>query len=191
SPSTGDSPRPRSRSFGRLLWEFALLLRGHWWAIGFALATLTIATLLRLAPPLATKVVIDNILADRPPPAWWTERLGLPTDRFQLLYVIGAAIAAVSFLATLIHLSGRWQATKAVNRLQASIRRRVFAHAVRLPLFRVYQLKSGGATSLLRDDAGGVSELVFSLLYNPWRAIIQLVGSLTVLLWVDWRMMLG
>src|SRR5438309_7238614 len=104
---TGDSPRTRSRSFGRLLWEFALLLRGHWWAIGFALATLTIATLLRLAPPLATKVVIDNILADRPPPAWWTERLGLPTDRFQLLYVIGAAIAAVSFLSTLIHLSGR------------------------------------------------------------------------------------
>jgi ATP-binding cassette subfamily B protein/subfamily B ATP-binding cassette protein MsbA len=75
--------------------------------------------------------------------------------------------------------------------LQASIRRRVFAHAVRLPLHRVYQLKSGGATSLLRDDAGGVADLVFSLLYNPWRAVIQLLGSLLVLAWVDWRMMLG
>jgi ATP-binding cassette subfamily B protein len=62
---------------------------------------------------------------------------------------------------------------------------------VRLPLHRVYQLKSGGATSLLRDDAGGVSELVFSMLYNPWRAIIQLLGSLVVLTWVDWRMTLG
>ena len=94
-------------------------------------------------------------------------------------------------LATAIHLSGRWYATKAVNKLQVSIRRRVFAHAVRLPLHRVYQLKSGGAASLLRDDAGGVAELVFSMLYNPWRAIIQLVGSLIVLAWVDWRLLLG
>jgi len=89
-------------------------------------------------------------------PAAWTEQYGLPPTAF-VLYVIGGAIAAVSLLATLIHLSGRWFATKAVNRLQAAIRRRVLAHAVRLPLFRVYQLKSGGATSLLRDDAGGVS----------------------------------
>jgi len=108
-----------------------------------------------------------------------------------LLYWVGGAVGIVSLLATAIHLSGRWYATKAVNKLQVAIRHRVFAHAVRLPLHRVYQLKSGGATSLLRDDAGGISDLVFSLLYNPWRAIIQLCGSLIVLAWVDWRMMLG
>src|SRR5690606_13838900 len=60
-----------------------------------------------------------------------------------------------------------------------------------LPLHRVYQLKSGGATSILREDAGGVGELIFSMLYNPWRAIVQLIGSLVVLIWVDWRLMLA
>ena len=189
-PEAGEIRSQRSRSFLRLLWEFLGLLEGHRWAIGFALATLSVATVLRLAPPLATKLVIDNVLADEPLPAWWVNR-GLPVDRFQVLYVIGGVIAGVSLLTTAIHLAGRWQATKAVNRLQVAIRRRVFAHAVRLPLHRVYQLKSGGATSLLRDDAGGVSELVFSMLYNPLRAIIQLIGSLIVLTWVDWRMMLG
>jgi ATP-binding cassette, subfamily B, bacterial len=182
---------PKARGFGKLLWEFLRLLRGHGWAIGFALATLTLATLLRLAPPLATKLVVDNVLSDRPLPSWWANSYGLPTDRYQLLYWVGGAVGVVSLLATAIHLSGRWYATKAVNKLQVAIRRRVFAHAVRLPLHRVYQLKSGGATSLLRDDAGGISELVFSMLYNPWRAIIQLIGSLIVLAWVDWRMMLG
>jgi ATP-binding cassette subfamily B protein len=188
---TGDSPPPRSRSFGRLLWEFLRLLRGHYGAIGFALCTLTVSTLLHLAPPLATKLVIDSVLADAPLPVWWTGRLGLPTDRYQVLYLVGGFVAVVSILATVIHVSGRWYATKAVNRLQVAIRRRVFAHAVRLPLHRVYQLKSGGATSLLRDDAGGISDLVFSMLYNPWRAVIQLIGSLVVLVLVDWRMMLG
>ena len=188
--STGDKKR-KVRGSGQLLWEFLRLVRGHGWAIGFALATLTLSTLLRLAPPLATKLVVDNVLTNRPLPAWWTESYGLPTDRYELLYWVGATVGVLSLLATAIHLSGRWYATKAVNKLQVSIRRRVFAHAVRLPLHRVYQLKSGGATSLLRDDAGGISELVFSLLYNPWRAIIQLIGSLIVLAWVDWRMMLG
>jgi ATP-binding cassette subfamily B protein/subfamily B ATP-binding cassette protein MsbA len=186
----GDAPPARNRSFAQLAWEFGRLLRGHYGAIGFALATLTISTLLHLLPPFAIKLVIDNALADHPLPAWWTW-LGLPADRYQILYVVGAAIFVISVVATAVHLSGRWYATKAVNRLQVAVRRRVFAHAVRLPLFRVYQLKSGGATSLLRDDAGGISDLVFSMIYNPWRAIIQLSGSLIVLAWVDWRMMLG
>lgn len=185
-----DGQPKKVRGFGQLLWEFLRLIRGHRWTIIFALATLTLATVLRLVPPLATKVVVDNVLIDRPLPDWWAS-WQLPTDRAQLLYWIGAAVGLVSLLATAVHLLGRWQATKAVNKLQVSIRRRVFAHAVRLPLHRVYQLKSGGAASLLRDDAGGISELVFSMLYNPWRAIIQLTGSLIVLAWVDWRMMLG
>ena len=52
-------------------------------------------------------------------------------------------------------------------------------------------LKSGGVASILREDAGGVADLIFSMLYNPWRAIIQLIGSLTVLAFVDWRLLLG
>ncbi len=194
-PEAGESPRAattaKTRSTGQLLREFLRLLRGETWPLIFALATLTVATIVRLGPPLATKIVIDNVLTDRPLPDWWTQDWQLPTDRYQVVYLVGGAIVVLSMVATLIHLAGRWFATKSVNRLQASIRRRVFSHAVRLPLHRVYQLKSGGATSLLRDDAGGVADLVFSLLYNPWRAIIQLLGSLAVLAWVDWRMMLG
>ncbi len=52
-------------------------------------------------------------------------------------------------------------------------------------------MKSGGVASLIREDAGGVAELIFSMLYNPWRAIIQLIGSLTILMIVDWRLMVG
>jgi len=55
----------------------------------------------------------------------------------------------------------------------------------------VYDLKSGGVASILREDAGGVADLIFSLLYNPSRAIIQLLGSLIILAFVDWRLLLG
>ena len=68
---------------------------------------------------------------------------------------------------------------------------KVFEHAVRLPMHRVQELKSGGAASVLRQDAGAVGELVFGMLYNPWRAAVQLTGSLCVLAWVDVRLLLG
>jgi ATP-binding cassette subfamily B protein/subfamily B ATP-binding cassette protein MsbA len=77
------------------------------------------------------------------------------------------------------------------KRVQVSVRKKVFDHAVRLPLHRVYDLKSGGVASILREDAGGVAELIFSMLYNPWRAIVQLTGSLIVLAFVDWRLLVG
>jgi hypothetical protein len=40
--------------------------------------------------------------------------------------------------------------------LQLSVRKRAFEHAVRLPLHRVHELKSGGIASVLREDAGSV-----------------------------------
>jgi ATP-binding cassette subfamily B protein/subfamily B ATP-binding cassette protein MsbA len=55
----------------------------------------------------------------------------------------------------------------------------------------VQELKSGGAASILRQDASSVGDLVFGMLYNPWRAVIQLIGSFCILAWVDWRLLLG
>lgn len=181
----------RERTFWQLFRDFLRLVAPQRVSIAIALMTLTISTLARLVPPAATKVVIDQVLGDEPMSIWW-QKLGISQgDRVALLFATGGLVITVSLLATVIHLWGRWEATKAVNKMQVHLRRRVFDHIVRLPLHRVYQLKSGGTTSLLRDDAGGVGELIFSMLYNPWRAIIQLCGSLIVLIFVDWRLLLG
>src|SRR5687768_2247591 len=97
----------------------------------------------------------------------------------------------ITLVSVLLNMWGRWQATRITKRVQLTYRKRVFDHAVRLPLHRVYEIKSGGVTSILREDAGGVGELVFNMLYNPSRAVVQLIGSLAVLAFVDWRLLLG
>jgi ATP-binding cassette subfamily B protein/subfamily B ATP-binding cassette protein MsbA len=183
--------RPRSRSFWQLVSSFLGLLSGQRWAIAAALATLTVSTLLRLVPPAATKVVIDNVLGGKPVPVgWWSPWLPAGEPK-HLLFGLAGGVLVLAFVATAFHLWGRWLATRATKRVQVAVKKKVFEHAVQLPLHRVYQLKSGGVASLLREDAGGVGELVFSLLYNPWSAIVQLLGSLAVLAWVDWRLLLG
>ena len=104
---------------------------------------------------------------------------------------ITVVVVVISLVKIAVHLWGRWHATRVTKLLQMSVRKKVFAHAVRLPMHRVQELKSGGAASVLRQDAGSVGELVFGMLYDPWRAVIQLVGSLCVLAWVDVRLLLG
>ncbi|MBT4865096.1 MAG: ABC transporter ATP-binding protein, partial [Planctomycetaceae bacterium] len=181
--------KPRSRSAMALVSRFLQLLRGQRLAVGLSLATLTLATLLALIPPAATKFIVDYVLGGEKLPAnvfpW------IPRDAWSLLLWITGAVMAVSFVKIGIHVWGRWHATRITKRVQMAVRKRVFEHAVRLPLHRVHDLKSGGIASILRQDAGSVGDLVFGMLYNPWRAIVQLLGSLCVLAWVDWRLLLG
>jgi len=165
------------------------LLRGQWGAMAFALSTLTIATILALVPPATTKIVVENVLGNTPLPQSFPD--WLPRDRWQLLLTIVVSVFVISLVRLALHVWGRWYATRVTKLLQLSIRKKVFAHVMRLPLHRVQELKSGGAASILRQDAGSIGELVFGMLYNPWRAVVQLAGSLCVLAWVDWRLLLG
>ncbi|QDS99896.1 ABC transporter ATP-binding protein [Adhaeretor mobilis] len=181
--------KKRDRSAKELLVRFLLIIREHWASLAFSLTTLTVATLLALIPPAATKFLVDNVLGGNPlpaaTPAW------VPREPWPLLLVIVGSVVAISFLETALHIWGRWHATRITKLTQLSVRKQVFDHALRLPLHRIQELKSGGAASILRQDAGSVGELVFGMIYNPWRAIIQLLGSMGVLAWVDWRLLLG
>ncbi|QDV27720.1 ABC transporter ATP-binding protein [Aureliella helgolandensis] len=185
--------KTRQRTFWQLLSAFWMQLAEHRPKVLFALFTLTISTLLSLIPPAGTKFAIDYVMTEppQPMPPWLSAWLPSDLSRMGLLWIIAIAVCGVTLVRTVVHLAGRWYATKAVNMVQADIRRRVFEHSMRLPLHRIQELKSGGATSLIREDAGGIADLIFHMLYNPWQAIIQLVGSLTILVLVDWRLMLG
>jgi ATP-binding cassette, subfamily B, bacterial len=192
-PELTRGPRrgPRARSSWSLVRRFFYLLGDQRGSVAFALVTLTVSTLLGLFPPLATKFVVDNVLGKRPLPKQIPEWLHVPSDPWPLLLFIVVAVTGLSLLRIGAHVWGRWYATRATKRLQLSIRKRAFEHAVRLPLHRVHELKSGGVASVLREDAGAVGDLIFGMLYNPWRAVVQLCGSLVVLAWADWRLLLG
>ena len=185
----------RSRSAGELFRVFLSMLGRRRWTIGFALTLLTMGTVLGLLPPAATKLVIDYAFTGAPLPpsidAWVPAAWGLDGDPKRLLVAIACLLVVVAFASVACGLSSRWQATKASRILAVTIRKQVFEHAVRLPLNRVGELRAGGVASLLREDAGGVAELIFGLLYNPWRALIQLVGILAILTFTDWRLLLG
>lgn len=167
------------------------MLHPYRWSIIATLLSVTLSTLLGLLPPAGTKFVVDYVLNRVPAPAWlerWFPSLNSP---LRLLAAAVVFVCVISVIKIVIHVWGRWYATKISKHIQLDIRRHVFDHAVRLPLHRIQELRSGGVASVLREDGGSVGELVFGMLYNPWRALVQLLGSFVILAWVDWTLLIG
>ncbi len=183
--------KQRARSATQLVRRFFGLLVPYRFQTSSILASATVATLLGLLPPAGTKFVIDYGLNHRVLPSRWLQSFPSLANPRQLLLVTVVAVSIVSLVKIMIQVWGRWYATKISKQIQLDVRRRVFEHAVRLPLHRVQEIRSGGVASILREDGGSVGELMFGLLFNPWRAIIQLIGSLAILAWVDWTLLLG
>ena len=185
----------RTRSAISLFRTFVSMLGRRRRTLVFALAILSISTILALIPPAATKLVIDYAFTGDSLPAsvsaWIPASWQLDDHPKRLLLTIAIAMVVVAFASVACGLTGRWQATKATRTLAVALRKKVFDHAVRLPLNRISELRSGGVASLLREDAGGIAELIFGMIYNPWRAIIQLAGILVILAFTDWRLLLG
>jgi ATP-binding cassette, subfamily B, bacterial len=185
------SAKHRIRPVAQLVRQFFQLLYPFRWQIVWILISVTAATLIGLIPPAGTKFVIDYGLGGKALPEPWRSRFPALADPRQLLLAIVLIVSGVSLIKIVIHLYGRWHATKISKQIQLNLRRKVFEHAVRLPLFRVQEIRSGGVASILREDGGSVGELVFGMLFNPWRAFIQLLGSLVILAWVDWTLLFG
>ncbi len=182
------------RPFGALFRAYLAMLSPYRPHLLLAFACLAVATLLALVPPAGIKIAIDSVFGDHPLPSV-VERLAPSWIDLEHRTTVLAWIAGLTLLTIAIKVSvgvvGRNRATVVAKRLQVAMRRRAFTKAIHLPLARVHELKAGGVASLIREDAGASGELLFGLLYNPFRAILQLTGSLVILAFTDWRLLVG
>ncbi|MEX0746060.1 MAG: ABC transporter ATP-binding protein [Phycisphaeraceae bacterium] len=181
----------RTRGFTELFVAFVGLVRGHWPVMFVVLGLLTVSTLFGLAPIIGFMPIFDTVLGTSDLPGWVPDWVPGQENRRALLTLVAAGMVGSAIVAMLISVWSRWQATRVSHRVRISTRRKVFEHAVRLPLHRVQAIKSGGVSSMLREDAGAVGDLVFSMIYNPWRAVVQLAAALFILTTLDWRLLLG
>ena len=111
APSTEETRR-RHRSAWELIRGFFVLTRRQRGAMAFALATVTVSTLLGLIPPAVTKLIVDHVVGTEPWPADWPLGGATQPSRRQLLAVLLCGTLIVAFLRNTIHLWGRWAATR-------------------------------------------------------------------------------
>lgn len=177
------------RGTGELIAAFWRQVRCHRRPLALVLLTSAVATLAGLLPPYGMKVIFDNVFTGKTPSH--TLSRFVPSAPGRLLWTVVTAM----FVLSLFSVVTRTLSNSIAYRLQQNIilraRRRLLRHALRMPLHRLRQITSGGMAFIVRHDANAVGDLVVLLVYEPWKAIIQLLGCFVVLAWVDWRLLAG
>ncbi len=191
---TVDQPREKrkaQRSFWELVRRFAPLLRGHEGKFGVSLASVVIAALISLITPIGAKITLDYAVAPGARQLEELQQWGWADRRLELAWWIALISVGIVVFSLIIGTIGRYQMTRLSKLVQSEVRRLVFSHLSTLPLHRLSAMKSGGVSSILRDDAGVVGEMLFSVMFNPLRAIITLIGGLGAMAILDWRLLVG
>ena len=181
----------RQRSLAALLRSLSALAAPKRGLVIGSLVCVSVSSALKLVPPLATGFIFDTVLTGRAPPPLLAAVVGTKPPPAQLLALVAVGMGLASLLAVVTTTVGRYLNQVAVKSTEARLRRSLFRHALRLPLERIYHMRTGGVASLLRNDPQMSASLLTSLLFNPWAAIVQLGGTVIVLAFVDARMLLG
>jgi ATP-binding cassette subfamily B protein/subfamily B ATP-binding cassette protein MsbA len=165
-----ENRRKYLREYIRWLWPYRWKL-----AVVFLLAVITVG--LDLVWPLAIKQLIDL----------------LPTDlsiaaKAQQLNLYGAAIVGLLVLKQAVD-SVRDQRMFVLNaQLIFRLRKRLFEQLLGLPLGELSDMKSGGITSRLSGDVDSVSGLVQMAVISPGVAIIRVVFTIAILMFLSTRL---
>jgi ATP-binding cassette subfamily B protein len=198
-PSKADSTRPDKaarkaylRQYRQWLWPWRYRLLGL-----FFLAVLGAA--LDMVWPLAIKYVIDSVLLAKP-----TAVSAAPTTRVkgiaillqwlhhlsrgEALNVFGLVIITVLLLKQGVDSRRSYQTGVLNAKMVFRLRRRLYERLLRLPLAALAEMKTGGIVSRLSGDVDAISGLVQMALISPGVAIIRIVLSVFILLYLSWRM---
>ena len=109
----------------------------------------------------------------------------------QAAFARGVAMAAVIYVVGVASAAGYTQLmVRAAQRVVLDVRRDLFAHIERLPLSFFDRARHGDVMSYFTNDVDTVSEALNNSFANLVQAAVQIVGTLVLLLVLDWRLTL-
>jgi ATP-binding cassette subfamily B protein/subfamily B ATP-binding cassette protein MsbA len=164
-------------------------VRCHRRALSIVLLTSAFATVAGLLPPYGMKLIFDNVFSGKALPDILARLKLVPASSSALLWTVVFAMLGLSVLSVVARTYSNSLAYRLQKHIILRTRRRLFQHTLQLPLHRLRQITSGGLAFIVRHDANAVGDLVVFLIYEPWKAIIQLLGCFVVLVWVDWHLL--
>ncbi len=159
-----------------------LLVVGTWQLLGGVrtktvclLAGLAVSAALALTLPAITKWTIELLTAADQTSA----------ERITQLRTFALFGAACGFIEILLRAYCRKHLAQISVHVQYRTRARLFASAVRQPLAVVENADPGVVAASLSDERANISDLLFHLCYDGWRALLRLIGSIAILAYVD------
>ena len=159
----------------RLMRRLMTYLRPYTPRVAIAIAAIIGHSLLELAPPYLTKVVIDRYI-----PAGDLSGIGLVTMLF-LLTLVGSFV--LEYLQT-------WTMQITGQRIMFDLRMQLYRHLQRLDLRFYDRNPVGRLMTRVTTDVDVLNELFTSGVVSVFGDVFTLVGIMAVLVWMDWRLAL-
>ena len=136
---------------------------------------------LEMIEPLFMRFIVDRVLIDDAPAA---------TTRLWRLQTAGAAFLLVVILSNLTGAIKDYRQRLLNARVMLSLRRTLFDRLLRLPLPRLWEMKTGGILSRLTGDVETTSGLLQMAIVSPALSVLRLIIAVAVLLTLNWRLAL-
>lgn len=155
------------------------------WPHRYAAAVISVLSLLvaglQIIEPLFMRFIIDRVLLAK----------GLSTTlRVTRLQFGGATFLVAILLSNLVGAFRDYRQRLLNTHVMLGLRRTLFDRLLRLPLPRLWEMKTGGILSRLTGDVDTTTGLLQLAIVSPALAIIKLVIAVGVLMSLNWRLAL-
>ena len=177
-PKGGEAEGPRGtrreylREYVRWLWPHRMAVAGV-----FLLAFLVAS--LQMIEPLFMRFIIDRVLLDTT-----LDR----TARLRWLNLAGGAFLVAILLTNLLSALKDYRQRLLNVGVMLSLRRSLFERMLRLPLAKLWEMKTGGILSRLTGDIDTTTGLLQLGLISPSISVIRLLIAIGVLITLNWRL---
>ena len=165
--------RPRvNRAVLRRVAAYARPYRGR---IVLMLLTILVITLLSLVPPLLYRELID---------------VALPERNFGLLHLLAIGMIGIPIANGLVGVFQRYLNAQIAEGIIYDLRRQLFDHLQRMSLRFFTNTKTGELMSRLNNDVVGAQQAITSTTVTIVSNLVALVGTLAIMLTLEWRLTL-
>jgi ATP-binding cassette subfamily B protein len=159
----------------RLMRRLIGYLRPYRGQVAFAIAAIIGHSIIELAPPYLTKLVIDRYIPARD--------------------IAGVGLIAALYLAALLasfalEFAQTWTMQMIGQRIRFALRLQVFTHLQRLDLAFYDRNPVGRLMTRVTTDVDVLNELFTSGVVSVFGDVFTLVGIMAVLIWMDWKLAL-
>lgn len=177
-PGSADRVKRRARQrqylrdYGRWLWP-------HRYAIGALFGLALFAAGLELVEPLFMRYIVDRVLLGA----------GLSQgERLQRLNVAGGVFVGVVVVARLVGAVKDYRQRLVNVRVMLALRRSMYDRLLRIPLARLWEMKTGGILSRLTGDVETTTGLLQMAIMSPAISVLRLIIAVGLLLTLNWRL---
>ena len=172
-------PKPGAR---RSLREYVRWLRPHRVTIGVVLLLALVRAGLEMVEPLFMRYIVDRVLLDRTLDA---------AGRLGRLHLAGGTFLAVVLVSSLTQVLKDYRQRLLNVRVTLSLRRALFERLLRLPLPKLWDMKTGGILSRITGDVDTTTGLLQMALVSPTVSVVRLAIAVGILFSLNWRLALA